>query len=144
MTRPALILVVSLLALGCRGRPSPPDEKARPREETWRAFYVVPSDIAPRKDKPRNFDQVRSGMTLGGSVATLGPGRIAGGPYHSGCGIIRWTSEDGRQLEVWPTTYCREEVIDAGPRQLGGAGGRGRMWMTRLGHALQDLPIPPK
>ena len=139
MTRPAVILAASLLAVGCGGRPSPPEAAAPPREETWRAFDVVPNETAPRKDKPRTFDQVRSGMTLGEVVGILGPGRIPGGPYHSGCGVIQWACEDGRQLSVWPVTYGRDEVI----RVDGGSGGVGRMWMTQDGRE-GTLAIPGK
>ena len=124
MTRPALILAVSLLAFGCRGRPGLPETKAPPREPTWRAYGVVPLGPAPREVEPLAFDRVRSGMALGELVAVLGPGGIPGGPYHSGCGIIRWTCADGRELSVWPVTYGREEVI----RVDGGSGGVGRMW----------------
>jgi hypothetical protein len=58
----------------------------------------------------------------------------------------REAAEPSWQLQVWPTTGRPEAVIDAGPRQPGGTGGRGRMWMTGLreGRELQDLPIPLK
>jgi hypothetical protein len=89
------------------------------------------------------FDHIHSGTTLRELTDLLGRGWMS---QYEGCGIITWTGEDGRQLQIWPTTYGPEEIIDAGPRQLGGTGGRGRMWMTRLreGRELQDLPIPPK
>ena len=58
----------------------------------------------------------------------------------------REAAEPPWQRQVWPTTGRPEAVIDAGPRQLGGTGGRGRMWMTGLreGRELPDLPVPLK
>jgi hypothetical protein len=89
------------------------------------------------------FDRIHSGMTLRELTDLLGRGWVS---RYEGCGLITWTGEDGRRFQVWPTTGRPEEIIDAGPRQLGGTGGRGRMWLTRLGEGgeLQDLPIPPK
>jgi hypothetical protein len=83
-------------------------------------------------------------MTLRELTDLLGRGWMR--QLTEGCGIITWTCEDGRQLQVSPTTYRPEEVIDAGPRQVGGTGGRGRMWLTRVGkdQKLEDLSIPPK
>jgi hypothetical protein len=85
-------------------------------------------------------------MTLKEVTDLLGPGSMGERQgYLSGCGIITWTCEDGREFQVWPTTARPGEVIDAGPRQLGGTGGRGRMWMTRMtAGKLEDLKIPPK
>jgi hypothetical protein len=126
MIRPALIPALLLLAFGSSGRPGPAQEQAPPpHERRWRAYEVVPLGEPPRKFSPRAFDRIRSGMTLGELVAVLGPGRIPGGPYFSGCGIILWTCEDGRELSVWPVTHGRDEVI----RVDGGSGGVGRMWM---------------
>jgi hypothetical protein len=81
-------------------------------------------------------------MTLRELTEMLGKGWMS---QYEGCGIITWLGEDGRTLQVWPTTYGPDEMIDAGPRQVGGAGGRGRMWMSKLGAdgELQDLAIGP-
>jgi hypothetical protein len=113
----------------------------------WRAHDVLPPKTLPRKVKGKQFDRIHSGLTLRELVALLGRGWMGGhGDYQEGCGIIRWTCEDGRELSVWPVTSRPEEVIEAGPRQLGGGGGRGRMWMTRPreGREPEDIPIPPK
>src|SRR5262249_4667559 len=102
----------------------------------------VPPPEAPKVANDK-FDRIHSGMTLRELTDLLGRGWVS---QYEGCGIITWTCADGRQLQVWPPTSRPEEIIDAGPRQLGGTGGRGRMWMTRPGEGgdLQDLPIPRK
>jgi hypothetical protein len=112
----------------------------------WRAYEVIDGFVPPpeaAKVAKGKFDRIHSGMTLRELTDVLGRGWMS---QYEGCGIITWTCEDERQLQVWPTTSRPEEIIDAGPRQLGGMGGRGRMWMTRTreGGDLQDLPIPPK
>jgi hypothetical protein len=110
----------------------------------WTAFDALDDAAVPPKVARAKFDRVHSGMTLRELTALLGRGWMY--KLREGCGIITWDCEDGRQFRVWPTTYHPEEVIDAGPRQIAGSGGRGRMWMTRLGKGrkLEDLPIPPK
>jgi hypothetical protein len=85
------------------------------------------------------FDRIHSGMTLRELTDLLGRGWMS---QYQGCGIITWTCGDGRQLQVWPTTSRSEEIIEAGPRQLGGTGGRGRMWMTRPGRAAASRTFP--
>jgi hypothetical protein len=131
---------------GSEGRDSSPPDARPGFGAEWSAYEVIdafapPPEVAKvAKDK---FDHLHSGMTLRELTDLLGRGWVS---RYEGCGIITWTGEDGRQLQVWPTTYRPEEIIDAGARQLGGTGGRGRMWMTRLreGRELLDLPIPPK
>jgi hypothetical protein len=57
------------------------------------------------------FDHIHSGMTLRELTDLLGRGWMS---QYEGCGIITWTGEDGRQLQVWPTTYRPEEIIARG------------------------------
>jgi hypothetical protein len=113
-------------------------------EVAWRPYDALDVFTSPPKVAKELFDRIHSGMTLRELTDLLGRGWIFA--LYSGCGIITWTCEDGRELQVWPTTYGSEEVIDAGPRQIGGTGGRGRMWMTKLVEyqELQDLAILPK
>jgi hypothetical protein len=128
------------------GRDSSPTAARPDLGVEWRAYEVIDGFAPPpeaakvSKDK---FGHIHSGLTLRELTDLLGRGWMS---QYEGCGIITWASEDGRQLQVWPTSYRPEEIIDAGPRQIGGTGGRGRMWMTRLreGGELQDLPIPSK
>ncbi len=118
---------------------------ARPAfREEWSAFDALDDFADPPKVAKDKFDRVHSGMTLRELTTLLGRGWMY--QNFEGCGIITWTGEDGRQLQVSPTTYGPEELIDAGPRQVGGTGGRGRMWMTRLGkdQKPEDLSIPPR
>jgi hypothetical protein len=118
---------------------------ARPdRRAEWSAFDALDDLALPPTVSKDKLDRVRSGMTLRDLTTLLGRGWMY--QNFEGCGIITWTGEDGRQLQVWPTTYAPEEVIDAGPRQIGGTGGRGRMWMTRPGkdQKPEDLSKPPK
>jgi hypothetical protein len=155
-----MILAVSVLSVaGCmsrgvgdgvpngnEGRDSSPRAAGPGLGAEWRGFEVIDAFVPPQeaakvaKDK---FDHIHSGMSLRELTDLLGRGWMS---QYEGCGIITWTSKDGRQLQVWPTTSRPEEIIDAGPRQHGGTGGRGRMWMTKLteGRELKDLPIPPK
>src|SRR5262245_34047954 len=120
---------------------------ARPGlQATWTAYDVTDGFVpppGPAKVAKGKFDRVRSGMTLRELTDLLGRGWMS---QYAGCGIITWSGEDGRELQVWPTTGRPEEVLDAGPRQVAGAGGRGRMCLTKPGAdgELQDLPIPPK
>ena len=110
----------------------------------WSAHEVTDGFVPPpTKVAKGKFDRIHSGITLRELTDHLGRGWMS---RYEGCGIITWSGEDGRQLQVWPTTYGPEEVIDAGPRQIGGTGGRGRMWMTRLGkdQKIEDLSIPPE
>jgi hypothetical protein len=128
------------------GRDSSPTAARPGLGADWRAYEVIDGFVPPpeaAKVAKGKFDHIHSGMTLRELTDLLGRGWMS---QYEGCGILTWTGEDGRQLQVWPTTYGPEEIIDAGPRQLGGTGGRGRMWMTRLreGRELQDVPIPPK
>ena len=149
MRRSHLITAVTLLAVSAcapKAQDHAPvrSEGVSGRDATWSAFYVT-DGFAPSgttKAAKGTFDRVRSGMTLRELTEMLGKGWMS---QYEGCGIITWLGEDGRKLQVWPTTYGPDEMIDAGPRQLGGAGGRGRMWMSKLGAdgELQDLAISP-
>jgi hypothetical protein len=156
-----LLLVLAIAALtvtGCgqgrKGGDVPNTDQPRDASPTdarpvlkaeWSAYEVVDGFVpSPAKVVAKGkFDRIHSGMTLRELTDILGRGWMS---RYEGCGIITWSGEDGRQLQVLPTTYRPEEVIDAGPRQVGGTGGRGRMWMTRLGkdQKLEDLSIPPK
>jgi hypothetical protein len=118
---------------------------ARPAKKAeWSAFDALPDLVVPPKVAKDKLDHVHSGMTLRELTTLLGRGWMY--QNFEGCGIITWTGDDGRELRVWPTTYGPDEVIDAGPRQVGGTGGRGRMWMTGPGKDQQreDLTIPAK
>jgi hypothetical protein len=155
-----MILTVAVLAVaGCwsrrvsdgapqgnEGRDSSPGAARPGLGAEWSACEVIDAFALPpeaAKVAKGKFDHIHSGMTLRSLTDLLGRGWVS---RYEGCGILTWTGEDGRQLQVWPTTCRPEEIIDAGPRQLGGTGGRGRMWMTRRGEGgdLQDLPLPPK
>ena len=160
MWRFSLILAIAVLAVaGCMSRSvgdgapngnegldSSPTAARPVLGSEWRAYEVIDGFVPPpeatkvAKDK---FDHIHSGMTLRELTDLLGRGWMS---QYEGCGVITWTGEDGRQLQVWPTTCRPEEIIGAGTRQLAGTGGRGRMWMTRLreGRELEDLPIPSK
>jgi hypothetical protein len=113
--------------IGCGKRPvDQPPSNSVPREASWMAYDLAPFGSPPRLVTAGKFDKIRSGMTLGQIVEALWVGRLPAGPYYSGCGIIHWMCEDGRELSVSPVTYSKEEVI----RVDGGNGGIGRMWMT--------------
>jgi len=125
------ILTVSVMVIGCSKAPTPTMPK--PAEKAWSPYEANPSAVAFGSDSPKkkaaDFDRIKSGMTLGELVKILGEGQISGGQYFSGCGIIKWVCEDQRVLSVSPVTYKPEEIIEVGPRQAGGGGGRGRMWL---------------
>ena len=112
--------------------------------EEWSPYTNLPLWEPPPSTKGELFDKVHSNMTLGELVALVGHGWMR--VQYEGCGIIRWTCEDGRELCVCPVTYRQEEIIEVGPRQIPGYGGRGRMWMTRLvkDREVIDIAIPLK
>src|ERR1700726_3361665 len=91
-------LALSLLLLaGCGAKPSAPKTADQPAE--WSACTSLPARTPPRKVNGKQFDQIHSGLTLRELVTLLGRGWMPGhGEYEEGCGIIRWTCEDGREL----------------------------------------------
>jgi hypothetical protein len=111
--RIAILSLLALAATGCNRRVAQPAGPA-PQQEDWRPYDDLSSDgrewgALPRLRPAAGFDRVRSGMTLGEIVETLGRGDMW--LKYEGIGIITWKCEDGRKVSVLPTTYRREEVI---------------------------------
>lgn len=93
------------------------------RGAEWIAYEII-DFMPPPRVAAANFDRIHSRMTLGELVDLLGRGWMS---RVESCGIITWSCEDGRQLQVWPSTYRPEDVID-------------KRWMTRLAKDQSHKP----
>lgn len=58
-------------------------------------------------EKAEDFDKLEEGMTLRKIVSLLGPGSQN---RFEGVGFITWRCEDGRVLQVWPTSRIDEKA----------------------------------
>lgn len=72
------------------------------------AYQVIEDGMSPPMVPTDVFYRIQSGMTLRELVDLLGPGWMT---RYEGVGIITWTCQDGRQLQVCPWGCRREEVL---------------------------------
>ena len=108
------------------------------REETWRAFDVVPNDIAPRKEKPRNFNRVRSAGRRAEATST----DLDESAFEAA--LAQWvpTRSPAEEVERWQLGEQLVKALDGLPAEL-----RGAVWLVdvegftqREAAGMQDVP----
>lgn len=83
--------------------------------------FIV-SNTRPKDIPIAKGGSVEDSMTLQEILDLLGPGWVS---PNEGVGIIKYFFDDGRILEVWPTTYEPSEIISLGQK------GTGKMWWKK-------------